>query len=77
MIGRLALVLLSFALCWAVPEILVRIAHPPLQQYRDIPFGRDPNSRRAVELYLDGCHPTPAGHRLIADALFEQIPAAK
>ena len=41
---RFALVLLSFAVCWGIPEILVRIADPPLQQYRDVVFGLDPNS---------------------------------
>ena len=44
MIRRFILVLLSFAFCWGIPEILVRIADPPLQQYRDLQFGRDPNS---------------------------------
>jgi hypothetical protein len=43
-IQRLVVVLLSFAVCWGIPEILVRIVDPPLQQYRDVQFGRDPNS---------------------------------
>jgi lysophospholipase L1-like esterase len=36
-----------------------------------------PDPRKAVALYLDWCHPTPDGHRLVAGALMREIRAAK
>ncbi len=41
---RAAAVVLSLGLFWGVPEVLVRIADPPLHSFRAIHFGGDPNS---------------------------------
>jgi lysophospholipase L1-like esterase len=44
MIRRPLVALVAFACCWGIPELLVRIADPPLGSYLDIQFGRDPRS---------------------------------
>jgi|GEM_PF-1794197 len=43
---RLLAIGLGLLVAWGIPELLVRIANPPLQAYRAIAFGGDPNSEK-------------------------------
>jgi len=52
---RLAALALGVAVFWGIPEIIVRIADPPLEQYTEIYFMGDQNSPRLFmkDPYLD------------------------